>query len=99
MIISFDYEEFISEIKAEIKGELLKLTDNVQVLRGEYKEVVDWFYDDKTMNELYSFAAADKDTEAEAKEIMDDYRKNKNDLQLIMVSNLLIELQENNHDL
>ncbi len=42
MRISFDYNELISEIKADLKGKILKLTDEVQVQRGEYKQIVDY---------------------------------------------------------
>lgn len=98
MRISFDYNELISEIKADLKGKILKLTDEVQVQRGEYKQIVDWFYTDKLMDTVYTISAGDEKTEKEYKQTLQHYRANKPYLESMLVSNLLIELEENNND-
>lgn len=57
MMISYDYQDLIDELKEEINDKELSLMDTVQVLRGPtiedgYKPVIDWFYNHAKMETL-----------------------------------------------
>ncbi len=89
------YSKFISQLKEEIKEKTLHIVEDIQVLRDSRGQVIDWYYSDKEMMDLYELAEGDEESEREMKEIMKQYKKSKPYLQSISVANLLIELEEN----
>lgn len=55
-----DYKELLEEINFEVSEGVLTPNDSIQILRGSepvfenYCEIIDWYYDDFTMNEEIS---------------------------------------------
>lgn len=55
--VKIDYKELISEINEEVSEGVLLPNDTIQILRGDepvfenYCEIIDWYYDEYTMNE------------------------------------------------
>ncbi len=58
MKISYYYADLISELKAEVAGGLLKLTDNIKIVRKdrkdtEYRPIIDWYYEYNDVSKEY----------------------------------------------
>ncbi len=90
------YNKFINQLKEEIKEKTLHIIEDIQILRDNRGQVVEWYYSDKEMIELYELAESDPCTEEEGKRIMKKYEEDKPYLQSVSVANLLIELEEGN---
>lgn len=102
MMISYDYQDLIDELKEEIGDEELSLMDTVQVLRGPtigdgYKPVIDWFYNHAKMEGL--LREHFYDTAADIKEfnqLKKHYNDNKPYLEEIPLADLFSELESVN---
>lgn len=102
MKLSYDYEELIQEIKEEIADGILKLTDDIQVLRTDefnvdYKPIIDWYYPPTQMENILKPDIFDDEEEvAELEELKAQYELDMPNLETIMVGNCLIEMEEMN---
>ncbi len=102
MKISYDYTILIREIREELEEGILSLSDSVQILRAPdplpgigYYPIIDWYYDVNTMREMVSpeFIDDEEDDE-ERKEMVRNYFRDYEHLELIGVSDLLAEMEE-----
>lgn len=103
MRVSYDYEEFIEELKQEISDGILLPTDNIQVLRADreidrgYRPIIDWYYSDEIMVEDLKIDIDDEEEEIEEKQgIKEQYEKDKKSLEIISVAGCLLEMKERN---
>lgn len=77
------YKEFLEELREELKDGTLSNLDQIKVLRSSeavdgYKAIVDWYYDDATMNSLLE--ADELDSEEDKKELIEVKEQYLNDL-------------------
>lgn len=97
----FDYQELIDEIKEDIGFDILTSTSNIQVLRHEdsdengYHEILDWYYNNETMNLELTFEKGESKEDADEKEfIRAQYLLDKPNLEEISVEACLAEMYE-----
>lgn len=111
MNISYDYSDLIRELNEEIAENTLKPEDTIQILRGEnigpvtlfgeikiiaYKPIIDWYFDEPTMDDLLAPEPAylqHDGIEEERLKMMDDYKKDAPSLQPITVKECLAEME------
>lgn len=66
MTFSYDYEELINEIEADIKEGLIKRDDNIQIVRSpevvyqNYRPIIDYYYDDDIPEEPVEIMSINK---------------------------------------
>lgn len=103
MKISYDYSDMIKELKDELTDGILSITDNIQVLRAEqvlengYRPIIDWYYDDRKIEEDLKSDIFDDEQEIEEKrKIKEQYKKDKPSLSNILVGNCILEMEELN---
>lgn len=103
MRVSYDYEEFIEELKQEISDGVLLPTDTIQVLRANreidrgYKPIIDWYYNHETTLEDLEIDDDDDQEEIKEKQIMKElYKRDKDFLELVSVAGCLLEMKERN---
>ena len=103
---SYDYSEFLQELKEDIEDGLLRISDTVQVLRAEksiwkeYRPVIDWYYgDESTQDPLRYFDAIDAlDPETLQEDLKgfearaEQHRKDLPKLEEILVEDLIEEM-------
>lgn len=59
MKYSYDYEDFLIELNNDVNEGLIRLSDDVKVVRSEqpvfsnYHAVIDYYYDDENCDEIY----------------------------------------------
>lgn len=99
MKISHDYEELINELEEEIEGGMLKLSDTIQVLRGEprygYAPIIDWYYDHERSMELFEEDDEDSITDmVEQAQIKKQYEEDRPHLEQMTVEEALGEMLE-----
>ncbi len=98
MSIEFDYTEMIEELLEDLNEGILQSDETVQVLRYEealpdgYLPILDIYYDDEIMTELFNVEEGDEDYETilEEKEL---YLQDKPHLETCQVSDILEEMQ------
>ncbi len=101
MEAQYDYTDFINEILDDINDGILQGDDELQILRqdtpieGGYYPVLDLYYNDDIMMELYNVGEDDEDfdTIMEEKEL---YLQDKPSLQIYKVADILKEMQDMN---
>lgn len=49
---SYDYSELLMELKAEVVHGFIKPTDNIQVMYDNEGNIIDWYYDSETMEDM-----------------------------------------------
>lgn len=49
---SYDYSELLMELRAEVAYGLIKPTDNIQVMYDNEGNIIDWYYDSETMEDM-----------------------------------------------
>lgn len=94
MKITYDYSEFLSEIRAEVEFGLLTLAEEVLILRGEplpdgYRPVIDWYYSEERMLNLL-ITERDEMSDEERQQFSDDYPS----LEPIKVKDFINEMRE-----
>jgi hypothetical protein len=99
MDIQFDYQELIDELKEEIGFGILTNTTMIQIIRSEdlnkdgYSEILDWYYNNKTMNlELAPEKEDSKEDTEDKRLIRDQYLQDKDKLEGISVEVCLAEM-------
>ena len=97
----FDYQELIDELKEEIGFGILSNTTTIQILRHEdsdkdgYSEILDWYYDNETMNlELTPEKGESKEDADDKLLIRKQYLQDKDSLEEISVKACLAEMLE-----
>lgn len=99
MTISYDYEELIQELKKDVSDGALSLTDTIQILRGRerfgYQPIIDWYLDEEKMIELLKIDIFDDLQEIkETKQLKEQYEKDKPNLSIMAVRDVIIEMEE-----
>lgn len=101
MKISYDYSDFLSELKEELELGVLTPDSEVQILRSEntlfddYRVVVDWYYNDDTMEELLNEDDfEDINDIKEVYQLKKRYTADKPNLTTVKLKDLLEELED-----
>lgn len=97
----FDYQELIDEIKEDISFGILTNSTTIQVIRhidsdsDGYSEILDWYYNNETMNlELTPEKGESKEDAEEKLLIKAQYLQDKSKLEEITVEDCLAEMFE-----
>lgn len=94
-LFSYDYEEFILELKEELEDGALTLDDTICILRSDepiqgtdYFPIIDWYYNEETMENMKENLLEENPSTWKA------YEEDKPKLTSILVSELYIEMKE-----
>lgn len=65
MNFSYDYEEFIEEIKRDLSEGLITLSDSIKIVRGKlveynYRPIIDYYYEENKPDEEYEVMQVSK---------------------------------------
>lgn len=97
----FDYQELIDELKEDVSYDVLSNTSTIQILRHEdsdadgYSEILDWYYNNETMNlELSPEKGESKEDAQQKLLIRTQYLQDKSRLEEITVEACLAEMFE-----
>ena len=103
MRISYDYEELLEEVREELEDGVVKLTDQVQVLRSSdpidgsaagYRPIVDWYYShDQIMEDLQTDAFDDHAERAEIQDMKHQYEQDRFRLEPMSVALFIHEME------
>ena len=101
MQFSYDYSELIAEIRAELEGGTLALSDTIQILRSlrprfvNYRPIIDWYYSKDEMDSLLAPDFLDDEKDQEEKEALRiRYKRDKPFLESVTVSDCLAEMEK-----
>lgn len=99
MTISYDYEALLEELKKDVSDGALSLTDKIQVLRGRnrfgYQPIIDWYLDEEKMAGIVKVDIFDDLQEiGETKKLKEQYEKDKPNLSIMTVRDVIIEMEE-----
>lgn len=107
-----EYKELINEITEEVTEGIITMEDSIQILRDKepvfenYCAILDWYYDEYTMNEdlntpleeMYMEEEFDKEEwtqmKADQVELKAQYEKDQADLVTIKVKDALTEMKQ-----
>lgn len=91
MRVSYDYDDLLAELQEELEDGVLVLHDIIQILRAEkpirglYRPIVDWYYDEEEMTEQKSDLPAEE---------LDKYLRDKPHLEAVTVKECLQEMRK-----
>lgn len=97
------YKEFLEELRVELNDGTLSKLDDIKVLRAEeavngYKAIIDWYYDDITMESL--LMPNEEDSEEDKKELLEvkeQYLNDKPKLETMKIDDCVDEMDDQIH--
>lgn len=103
MIAFYDYSLMIQDLMDVTISGRLSLNDSIQILRSEhqlmkdYKPIIDWYYCDEQMKEIYAINSWDEKQDIKSKQkFTKQYEKDKSQLESVTILDCLIEMQKYN---
>ena len=98
---SYDYDELLCDLENELETSDLHKTSYIQILRseepvfGDYKPIIDYYYEDEIMQDILTIDADDDIDEIEyIIKQKDLYLKDKPTLELMLVSDVIDEMRK-----
>ncbi len=110
--VKINYKELINEINGEVSEGVLLPNDTIQILRGDvpvfenYCEIIDWYYDEYTMDEEINTSLEDmylpeefsevewQEMKADQEKMKAQYLEDKSKLVAMKVKDVLTEMKQ-----